>query len=82
MPAYARWAEAERKLKETPALFQLPNGTVQGEAFLEVAIIADLRPVFPGERNRCTRPGVRRPASAEARLLRVGNIHACVMKRP
>ena len=29
MPAYARWVEAEEKLKETPALLKTPSGYVQ-----------------------------------------------------
>ncbi len=32
--AYGRWVEAERKLKETPALLKLPNGTVQANPWL------------------------------------------------
>lgn len=35
--AYARWAEAETKLAETPALLKTPNGYVQQSPWLSVA---------------------------------------------
>jgi P27 family predicted phage terminase small subunit len=35
--AYGRWVEAERKLKETPALLKLANGTVQANPWLAIA---------------------------------------------
>jgi P27 family predicted phage terminase small subunit len=35
--AYGRWVEAERKLKDTPTLLKLPNGTVQANPWLGIA---------------------------------------------
>ena len=35
--AYARWVEAERKLKETPLLLKTPSGYVQQSPWLSVA---------------------------------------------
>jgi P27 family predicted phage terminase small subunit len=35
--AYGRWVEAERKLKDTPALLKLANGTVQANPWLAIA---------------------------------------------
>jgi phage terminase small subunit len=32
--AYGRWAEAERKLKETPMLLKLPSGIIQQSPWL------------------------------------------------
>ncbi len=32
--AYGRWAEAEKKLKETPTLIKLPSGYIQPSPFL------------------------------------------------
>ena len=35
--AYGRWAEAERKLAETPLLIKLPNGAIQQSPWLAIA---------------------------------------------
>jgi P27 family predicted phage terminase small subunit len=35
--AYGRWAEAERKLKETPMLLKLPSGIIQQSPWLAIA---------------------------------------------
>lgn len=35
--AYGRWAEAEKKLKETPALIKLPSGYLQQNPWLTIA---------------------------------------------
>ena len=35
--AYGRWAEAERKLKETPMLLKLPSGYIQPSPWLAIA---------------------------------------------
>ncbi len=35
--AYGRWVEAERKLKETPALIKLPSGYIQPSPWLGIA---------------------------------------------
>jgi P27 family predicted phage terminase small subunit len=35
--AYGRWAEAERKLRETPMLLKLPSGYVQQNPWLSIA---------------------------------------------
>ena len=35
--AYGRWAEAERKLKETPMLLKLPSGYIQPSPWLGIA---------------------------------------------
>ena len=35
--AYGRWVEAERKLKETPALIKLPSGYIQPSPWLTIA---------------------------------------------
>jgi P27 family predicted phage terminase small subunit len=35
--AYGRWAEAERKLKETPMLLKLPSGAIQQSPWLSIA---------------------------------------------
>ena len=35
--AYGRWVEAERKLKETPALLKMPSGYVQQNPWLTIA---------------------------------------------
>ena len=35
--AYGRWAEAERKLKETPMLLKLPSGVIQQSPWLAIA---------------------------------------------
>jgi P27 family predicted phage terminase small subunit len=35
--AYGRWVEAERKLKETPALLKMPSGYVQQNPWLTIS---------------------------------------------
>ena len=35
--AYGRWAEAERKLKDTPVLIKLPSGYIQPSPWLGIA---------------------------------------------
>jgi P27 family predicted phage terminase small subunit len=35
--AYGRWAEAERKLKDTPMLLKLPSGIIQQSPWLAIA---------------------------------------------
>jgi len=35
--AYGRWTEAEKKLKETPALIKLPSGYIQPSPWLGIA---------------------------------------------
>ena len=35
--AYGRWVEAERQLKQTPALIRLPSGYVQPSPWLGIA---------------------------------------------
>ena len=35
--AYGRWAEAERKLKDTPTLIKLPSGYIQPSPWLAIA---------------------------------------------
>ena len=35
--AYGRWAEAERKLKDTPVLLKLPSGYIQPSPWLAIA---------------------------------------------
>ncbi len=35
--AYGRWAEAEKKLKETPTLIKLPSGYIQPSPWLGIA---------------------------------------------
>ena len=35
--AYGRWAEAERKLKDTPVLIKLPSGYIQPSPWLAIA---------------------------------------------
>jgi P27 family predicted phage terminase small subunit len=35
--AYGRWVEAERKLKDTPALIKLPSGYIQPSPWLGIA---------------------------------------------
>jgi P27 family predicted phage terminase small subunit len=35
--AYGRWVEAERKLKETPALLKMPSGYLQQNPWLTIA---------------------------------------------
>ena len=35
--AYGRWAEAERRLKETPMLLKLPSGIIQQSPWLAIA---------------------------------------------
>ena len=35
--AYGRWVEAERKLKETPAILKMPSGYLQQNPWLTIA---------------------------------------------
>ena len=35
--AYGRWVEAERKLKETPAILKMPSGYIQTNPWLTIA---------------------------------------------
>ncbi len=35
--AYGRWAEAERKLKETPAILKMPSGYIQQNPWLTIS---------------------------------------------
>ena len=65
---YARWVEAEEKLKETPVLLRMPSGYIQQSPWLIIGPV----PVLFRSGAHIKRPCVRRPQGFSSPRLSVG----------